>query len=187
MQIFPSNELIFKCTTHQTSYFTRLHSLLFSAKISISLAQYVFSISISRPWQRSNKILDLLIAAHKTGLPVHVLFDRPKPRNPNFRTNIKTAESLAAAGIIVRCLTVLKTLHIKFLIIDSTFFIAGSHNLTNSSLYSPFELSFETSDPSLVSAASTYFYSLWNGNLSEDFFTVLKSISTPPKASLKWH
>ena len=177
VQIFPNHEITLKTTPHQTSYYSRVSELIRSAKTSISICQYVFSISKSRAWQRSNKIFNLLVSAHERGVLVNVLFDRPKRHSPNINSNQTTVAALKEYGINPRCLAVNRTLHIKLLIFDSSLFLAGSHNLTDSSLYSPFELTFECRDDFLVNSAIIYFNCLFNGSMSEpyeDAWTVVK-------------
>jgi phosphatidylserine/phosphatidylglycerophosphate/cardiolipin synthase-like enzyme len=176
VQIFPTDVLSFHASAHQTGYYLRLAEAIRSARINVQTCQYVFSTSPSRPWQRSNKIMGALKDANLRGVSIQALFDRPKAKSPNLHSNITTARALADAGITPRCLAVTKTLHIKLIIVDHKFFFAGSHNLTNSSLYSPFELSFECHDPFMTNAAVVYFNCLWNGPLSENFFDALRRV-----------
>lgn len=110
-------------------------------------------------------------------MQIQVLLDRPKVQSPNAGANIRTAQALQRASVPVRCLSITQALHVKLIIIDKTTLFAGSHNLTNSSLYSPFELTFETTDPFLANSATLYFECLWNGHLSEDFFSVVKGMT----------
>lgn len=182
--IFPKTELTIKTIPHQSDYYSRINYLIQNSTESILICQYVFSVSASRNWQRSNKILSSIIEAHKKGVEIKVLFDRPRPSKPNLKTNAHTYEHLNAAGIDVRCLFLQKTLHIKFLIFDRTIFLAGSHNLTDSSLYSPFELTFECWDPFMVNSAVNYFNCLFNGPMSEPFEAALQDLKNAPSKRL---
>lgn len=175
--IFPQTELTLKATPYQTGYYDRLQELIRKASQSILLCQYVFSVSDTRHWQRSNKILDSILDAHLRGIEVKVLFDHPRVHSPNLKSNINTFEKLNSKGIDVRCLLLMKTLHIKLIIFDQHVFLAGSHNLTDSSLYSPFELTFECRDDFLVNSAIIYFNCLFNGVMSEPFENSLRSIN----------
>lgn len=169
VHIFPESQVKFLAQTHQTTYFARLVELIDRSKESIRVCQYVFSISQTRSWQRSNKVFEAFKRANSRGVEIAFLFDRPRQRSPNFKTNLKTAWELMSAGIQVRCLSINKTLHIKLLIFDRSIFLAGSHNITNSSLYSPFELTFECQDQFLCNSSVIYFEALWNSSLSEPF------------------
>jgi len=169
LSIFPNTNLNFCSTTHQTSYFNRLIDLINKSQESILVCQYVFSISHTRQWQRSNKVLNAFLKSYYRGVDIKFLFDRPRLHSPNFKTNANTAFFLISKGLPVRCLSVTKTLHIKLLIFDRKIFLAGSHNLTNSSLYSPFELSFECADDFLTNSAVIYFNTLWDGPLSQPY------------------
>lgn len=185
IRIFPQTELNIKTIPHQSDYFSRLQYLITNSKESILICQYVFSVSETRNWQRSNKILNSILVAHSRGTDIKVLFDRPRYMKPNLKTNIHTYEKLARAGIDVRCLFLQKTLHIKFLIFDRTIFLAGSHNLTDSSLYSPFELTFECWDDFMVNSAVTYFNCLFNGTMSEPFSTALENMTHERRKKLE--
>lgn len=176
VRIFPQTEISLKATPYQSGYYDRLQELIGRATQSILFCQYVFSVSETRHWQRSNKILDSILDAHLRGVEIKILFDRPRIHSPNLRTNINTFQKLNSKGIDVRCLKLLKTLHIKMIIFDQWVFLAGSHNLTDSSLYSPFELTFECRDEYLVNSAITYFNCLFNGTLSEPFENSLRSL-----------
>jgi phosphatidylserine/phosphatidylglycerophosphate/cardiolipin synthase-like enzyme len=169
VKIIQNNSTTSPIFPHQTTYFSRLLDLIRQSKETIMACQYVFSISDTRQWQRSNKVFNAIIKSYSRGIDIKILFDRPKPHSANSRANINTAWQLMAHGIPVRCLSVSKTLHIKLLIFDRQTFLAGSHNITNSSLYSPFELTFECRDDFLTNSAVVYFYALWNGPLSEPF------------------
>ncbi len=173
IKMFPENEISLKTIPHQSSYYSRVQDLTHHATDSILICQYVFSVSETRHWQRSNKVLNSILEAHTRGVDIKILFDRPRHSKPNIKTNIHTFEKLKHAGVDVRCLLLQKTLHIKFMIFDRKIFLAGSHNLTDSSLYSPFELTFEYSDPSIVLSAINYFECLYNGAMSETFESAL--------------
>jgi len=174
--MFPGGEVKFYGWPLQTSYFTRVIELTRKARVFIYVCQYVFGVSSTRDWQRSNKVFKALVGAKRNGVEVKVLLDGPRERSPNVRTNITCAQRFKDEGIEVRCLNVNKTLHLKFLIFDNEFFLAGSHNLTNSSLYSPFELTFECEDGVLVNAASIYFQAMFNGAMSVPFFDAFKEM-----------
>jgi len=177
IEIFPEVEVLVKTVPLQTCYFNHVNNLIRGAKNSIWICQYVFSTNVARRWQRSNKILKALISSAGRGVELRVLFDRPRLNSPNIRSNIRTVETLRDANIIVRCLAVNKCLHIKMVVFDKRVFLAGSHNLTDSSLYSPFELSFECRDDYLVNAAVIYFECLWNGNLSQPYSEALEEMA----------
>lgn len=173
VKIFPTCEVSFTACPLQTLYFDKLHTHILHSKTEIQMCQYVFSVSETNPSHRSGKILRAITDAAARGVDVKILFDRPKPHAPNHKANIRTAEILKYNNINPRCLSVVQTLHIKMVIIDQGVFLAGSHNLTNSSLYSPYELTFECLDPVIINSASIYFECLWNGQLSEPFFDAL--------------
>lgn len=176
LNIFEPGLRPFQAAPHQTLYYQNITNHIRTANKAIHLCQYVLSVSPSRPWQRSNKILTDLIAAHTRGVQLKILYDRPKLRAPNLRSNAASFAILQKHKVPVRCLSLTKTLHIKLIIFDDTVFFAGSHNLTNSSLYSPYELSWECSDPYMVNAALLYFNCLFNGQMSEPYENALRSI-----------
>jgi phosphatidylserine/phosphatidylglycerophosphate/cardiolipin synthase-like enzyme len=174
--MFPEGGVEFYGWPLQTSYFSRVIELSRKARLGICVAQYVFGVSSSREWQRSNKVFNELVYAHRRGVKVSVLLDRPREHAPNTRANMGCAKRFFEEGVEVRALAVPRTLHLKMLVFDNEFFLAGSHNLTSSSLYSPFELTFECRDPVLVNAAGIYFSALWNGRMSEPFFDAEKRL-----------
>jgi phosphatidylserine/phosphatidylglycerophosphate/cardiolipin synthase-like enzyme len=176
LKIFPRDGAEFKGVALQTNYYMRLLELVRGAKESIFLIQYVFGISPTREWQRSNKILKALVEAKERGVKVKVIFDRPRLHGPNTKTNITCARKLIELGMEPRSLTVRKTLHLKMVIIDKKVCITGSHNITNSSLYSPFEISFECKDPESVKEAGCYFHTLWGEGMSEPFLNAVSKI-----------
>ena len=169
VELFSDEVVKFEGRALQTGYYKRVEELLVGARVSVWLCQYVFAASEKRGWQRSTRILKAVLAAGLRGVDVRVLFDRPRPGAPNAGSNIRTWRSLEMGNVEVRCLAVNKTLHVKLVIVDREVLLAGSHNLTNSSLYSPFELSWECVDSYLVNSAALYFQCLWNGSLSEPF------------------
>lgn len=170
LKIYPEGGVEFHGWPLQTDYFSRVIELTRRANKSVALVQYVFGVSPSREWQRSNKVFRELVNAHKRGIKVSVLLDRPRIHGPNARANMGVANRFKEAGIEVRALNIHKTLHLKMIVFDNEVMMAGSHNLTNSSLYSPFELTFECRDPVLAHSAGIYFQALWNGAMSEPFF-----------------
>ena len=176
LEIFQPGIRPFNAMPHQTLYYQTLQARIRAAVKSIRVCQYVLAVSPSRPWQRSNKILKDFIDASHRGVELKVLYDRPKFRSPNLHSNVASFRILQTKGISVRCLSITKTLHIKLIIIDDSVFFAGSHNLTNQSLYSPFELSWECSDPYMVNAAAIYFDCLFNGSMSEPYADAFKVI-----------
>ena len=177
INVFPEKPVTSAVIPLQTGYFNHIFSLVSKAEKSISICQYVFSTNKTRNWQRSNKILKSLVSAAARGVELRVLFDRPKLNSPNIRSNIRTVDALREGNIIAKCLAVNKALHIKMLIIDKKIFLAGSHNLTDSSLYSPYELSFECRDEYMVNCAGIYFECLWNGNLSQDYRSAVEDMA----------
>ena len=166
----------------QTAYFQTLIASIKNASTTIKICQYVFSATGSRAWQRSEKVYQELIAAATRGVSISLLIDRPRPRSPNSAANIKTARRLQVPGITTRCLSLKTTLHLKLIIIDNAGIFTGSHNLTNSSLYSPLELSFFTTSATLVTEAQIFFKSLWDSPMSQIFSptkTLEKTINAP--------
>jgi phosphatidylserine/phosphatidylglycerophosphate/cardiolipin synthase-like enzyme len=176
LEILGSEKRSFFTTPHQTQYYQTITAAIRQAKTDISICQYVLAVSPSRHWQRSNKLLNELVDAHNRGVALRILYDRPKLRSPNLHSNAASSEILNKKGIPVRSLSVNKTLHIKLIIIDSKILFAGSHNLSNASLYSPFELSWECTDPFFVNSAQIYFNCLFNGSMSEPYSNALKGL-----------
>lgn len=168
--MFPDGGVQFYGWPHQTSYCSRVLELTRRCRESVMIAQYVFGLSPSREWQRSNKVFKAMVNAKERGVSVYLLLDGPRLHAPNARTNILCARRFVDAGVEVRALAVPRTLHLKMLVFDREVMLAGSHNLTNSSLYSPFELTFECRDRVIVHAAGVYFQALWNGSMSEPYF-----------------
>jgi len=185
---FPTTEAHANIIPLQTHYFDFLHSLLTHSQQSIEMCQYVFSATGSRDWQRSEKIFRAIVDAHDRGVDVSIIFDQPKPRSPNARANLKTIQRLSFAGIQPRSPSFASTLHVKIIIIDKRHLLTGSHNLTNSSLYSPFELSFYTNSNDLVHPATLYFASLWLSPATTPFLitqTLTEKINPRPPKWLK--
>lgn len=181
LKIFPDDGREFCGRPLQTNFFTRILGLAREARESIHLIQYVFGISQTREWQRSNKFFKALIEAKRRGVELKLIFDRPRIHGPNTKTNIACAIKFREAEIEVRALTIHKTLHLKMILFDQKIMLTGSHNVTNSSLYSPFELSFEYRDPEIIKESECYFRRLWNDGISEPFLEAVEKMGKERK------
>ncbi len=111
----------------------------------------------------TRSLLDELIAAKGRGVTVRVLMDADRPSDPYLSTviNANAKEYLSAAGISLRLDPVGTLLHSKFIVIDQTRAIIGSHNWSAGSYFQFDDLSVVISSQSLATTQLDRFEVLW--------------------------
>lgn len=103
------------------------------AKKGILISTFVFKTTKS-PRNKANLLIKQLSNAVKRGVQVEVLLEH-NPRNKSLEEgNRMTAEKLGRNGITVHWDDPKQTLHAKLAVIDDTWVIVGSHNLTHSAM-----------------------------------------------------
>lgn len=144
------------------SFRTRLIDLIANASRLIYFSTYVFSFYFYRRWHPSSRIFSALAHARERGLDIRCLMDSSKRNRPNHSANFFASKRLSELGIPVRMSSTNLPLHAKLWIIDPASVIIGSHNISDSSLSNPFELSILARDPSLYAYMSDFYLELWS-------------------------
>lgn len=135
------------------------------AENSIYLSCYYIQQPIINPCTKIRSIFSALEATSKRGLNVKILLDHHPENAKQYVPNLLAARWLLVRNIPVRYLPRGTTLHAKLLIVDDNYIITGSHNLSPTGLERNVEISFLITDPSLATAASSWFLRYWNKSI----------------------
>jgi hypothetical protein len=124
------------------AYYNSLSSLIDGAKQSINLC--MFHVVYSSQQHPTRKLLDSLAAAKQRGVSTRVLMDQDRKTDPYHSLIINTPakEFFEKNGIECRLDNSNFLLHSKYLVIDSTMVIVGSHNWSAGSYFNYRDLSF---------------------------------------------
>lgn len=137
-------------------YLPELMSLLDTAKKSINLVQYNFFSESGDAKSIADKLIALKQA--KPHLQIHVFVEGD--HGDAATRNHATAEKLKAAGIDVQYDSTNLVTHAKAVSVDGKKVLAGSHNLTNTSMGKNNEVSLSLDSPVLAKAYDNYFAQL---------------------------
>lgn len=136
-------------------------SQIHAASTSIDVLAYVIKFN---PWRRSdraNLIIDALKRFNDATHSVRVIMDYPRKYKPNYHTNLFSSRRLKEAGIKTRFFSAGKAQHAKLFLFDGALAIAGSHNLTPSSVTNNLDISFLTNDWPVLQTLQQHFDKLW--------------------------
>lgn len=147
-------------------YFEFIRQQLLTPLRTLDILAYVINFQFYKKFYRSTQIFNLILSAKKKGTAVRIILDSSPQTSPNHRTNLFTAGKIAAQGIPVRMQTIPHPQHAKAFLFDNTLLVSGSHNLTQSALSNPLEMSIATDDAALVNIFSTTYNHLFNSNLT---------------------
>ena len=145
-----------------TDYYHHLQDALDSAQNAIDIC--MFHIALPEPSHPTHVLLEKLRAAHDRGVHVRVLLDRDRPEDPFESTLINSAarEWLTDQGIDCRFDLPEQLLHSKFVLIDASVAIIGSHNWSAGSYFVFDDLSVTIHSIEFVQALTQKFEHLWS-------------------------
>jgi phosphatidylserine/phosphatidylglycerophosphate/cardiolipin synthase-like enzyme len=139
----------------------RLCDLSDKARNTINLAFFQFSFPKSNAASPLFKLISALGSASGRGVSVRVMLNGKFSNAPQYAGNHAAAKLLTVLGPCARLYNAKTTLHAKLAIFDDETLVAGSANLTLSSLKSNVEAAVETRDAATVADAVKFFYTLW--------------------------
>ena len=144
-----------------SDYHAHLPTLIAAATEQIAMA--MFHIAMPGEDHPTVQLIDALFAAQARGVPVQVLIDRDRESDPYRSTviNHRAAQRLAAGGVDVRHDSPDRLLHSKFLVIDDTIVVLGSHNWSAGSYFDFDDLSVALSSPPLAGQLRARFDALF--------------------------
>ncbi len=138
------------------AYFPELTRLLGNAKKSVDLVEYNFFSESGHGQQ----LADQLIAAKKKNPDLKIRLFIEADHGDGAKRNALTMKKLEAAGIEVDPDSKNLVTHAKAVCVDSRYVLAGSHNLTNTSMSKNNETSLSIDSPALAKGYEQYFQSL---------------------------
>ena len=160
-QLGPSSDAAFVGVLEGASYYERLPLFLRDASTSVKVA--MFHAAFPGPNHPTKALLDELIAAKGRGADVKVVLDRDRDTDPYMSVVINTNAKryLEDHGVACRFDREDVLLHSKYVVIDGTLSIVGSHNWSAGS-YSEFDdLSFVVQSPEIAAALTARFEQIW--------------------------
>ncbi len=157
------------------AYFPDLMKLIGGAKQSIDLVQYNFFSESGE----SKQVVDALIAKKKANPTLQVRVFLEGDHGDAAARNLLTQAKLAAAGIQVVLDSKNLVTHAKGVCVDSRYVLAGSHNLTNTSMTQNNETTLSFDSPPMAAAYEKYF-----GQLLADPSTLHPGSTTSGKVTM---
>jgi phosphatidylserine/phosphatidylglycerophosphate/cardiolipin synthase-like enzyme len=138
------------------AYFPDLMKLIGNAKTSIDMVQYNFFSESGH----SKELVDALIAKKKANPTLQIRLFIEGDHGDAAARNQLTMKALAAAGIQVVADSKNLVTHAKGVCVDSRYVLAGSHNLSNTSMNLNNETTLSFDSPPLAAAYEKYFAQL---------------------------
>jgi len=112
--------------------------------------------------QRINALIKQIFLAASRGVDIKIMLNFYENHKATSNINWYAAKMFQKNGIIVKYPSSGRTLHQKLILIDDTYIVAGSHNLSVQSLAQNIELSFLIEDDNIYQKCETRFLELWN-------------------------
>lgn len=135
--------------------------LIQKAKNKIYITSYKLEPRKGQKAQRINALIKSLFEAKARRLDIKILLNFYSNHKATSNINWYAARMFQRNGIIIKYQTSGRTLHQKIILIDDTYIIAGSHNLSVQSLAENIELSFLIEDKSIYQQSETKFMEYW--------------------------
>jgi len=135
--------------------------LIERAKSKIYITTYKLEPRKGPKAQRINTLIKQLFAANLRGVQIYILLNFYENHKATSNINWYAARMFQKNGITAKYQTTGRTLHQKLFLIDDTYIIAGSHNLSVQSLAENIELSFLIEDDTIYQKCETRFLALW--------------------------
>ena len=160
------------------AYTRRAPQVIGTAKRSIDVSLYKAVVNGKNAKKSSRIMLDRLLIAARQNVTVRVLLNTASPAVHLRQQNRIAAQWMKEHGIQVRHLTAQRCNHAKFLVVDDSYAIVGSHNWSFDSLRRNHEASLGTDDPYVIEQLHKNFNHLWS---TATKFAPLKSSTTSKK------
>jgi len=146
---------------NDSHYYTALQELLQQATATIDVC--MFHIAMPSANHPTRNLLDALVQAHGSGHAVRVLMDADKLGDPYLSTVINTPakDYLQLSGVPVKFDQPDALLHSKFVVIDKTWTVIGSHNWSAGSYFQFDDLSVAIESSEFATQITTRFEALW--------------------------
>jgi phosphatidylserine/phosphatidylglycerophosphate/cardiolipin synthase-like enzyme len=148
------------------NYFSTLRIALAEARSEVQVLAYVINFQLYKKHFPSSCLVHSLIDCHAKGLAVNIVLDSSPTYSQNHRANFFTYRRLIEKGLRIRMQQSSHPQHQKLFVIDRRFAFAGSHNITDKSLQSNWELSFFFDDAQTVRDLAALHDSLWYSQLT---------------------
>ncbi|MQA89792.1 MAG: hypothetical protein GEU90_06105 [Gemmatimonas sp.] len=144
------------------SYYRHLIGLLEGVRERVDVC--MFYIALPQPGHPTHELLDALARKADAGRKVRVLVDQDGKDDP-YRSHLINAEAMAflsSNGVEVKGDPTEKLLHSKFVVIDESVVVIGSHNWTAGSFFHYADVSVAISGAQACRLWRTRFDSLWS-------------------------
>jgi len=136
-------------------------AILARTQKSVLIGTYKFELSERSDAQDLNSLVRILFTLANNKVSVRVLLNVTGRRSGLTRINERTGRILQKNGLQVRYLPDNRCQHAKFLIVDDSLAIIGSHNWSPKSVTENLELSVVLNDPGEVSEVKRHFERVW--------------------------
>jgi len=136
-------------------------AILARAQKSVLIGTYKFELSERSDARELSKLVCILYDIASKRIPVKVLLNVTGRRSGLTRINERTGRILQKNGLQVRCLPDNRCQHAKFLIVDDSLAIIGSHNWSPKSVTENLEMSVMLNDLEEVSEIKRHFEKVW--------------------------
>ena len=143
------------------AYYSALPLLLAGATARLDVC--LFFLALGGDDHPTRRLADALVARAQAGCQVRVLLDRDDIGDPygSRYVNSAAAQYLSQRGVTVHHDRRERLLHSKFVLLDDTRMVIGSHNWTAGSYFSYRDLSFVIDGADVVASWRTRFEALW--------------------------
>jgi len=135
--------------------------LIERAKKNIYITTYKLEPRKGPKAQRINALIKQLFLAGSRGVDIKIMLNFYENHKATSNINWYAARMFQKNGITAKYQTTGRTLHQKLFLIDDTYIVAGSHNLSVQSLAENIELSFLIEDDTIYQKCETKFLALW--------------------------
>jgi len=144
------------------NYLIVLRELISSAQDDLDFTSYVFSFFFYRKLHPSSKVFAAIKAAAERGVQIRCLLDSSKKNRPNHKANWFAFKRLAEIGVDVKMPSAPLPQHSKVFIAGPDKVLTGSHNISDSSLRNPFEISVLFDSVSVYKKVKGWYDDIWN-------------------------
>jgi DNA uptake protein ComE-like DNA-binding protein len=148
-----------------TAYYARLPQLFDGAATAIDVC--MFHIAAPDPGHPTYVLLEALVRAKARGVALRVLMDQDREQDPYLSTVINSPARmfLTANGVECRFDVTDTLLHSKFVLVDGTYSVVGSHNWSAGSYFQFDDLSVLVASSAFNQQMKARFEELWAGGV----------------------
>ena len=144
-----------------SAFSAKIIELLENAKGSVDVMMYHWPPPRGAAKPRSFAVALAIVAARLRGVKFRVILHHGSPSDPIFAVNQKTPAWLRGHGATVKFWHRSKTMHTKLILVDRTFLVSGSHNLSEKAMSENIETSFFLVGSGKIRKLQDYFNLLW--------------------------